>query len=119
MQTVVTPLPAQAPGPGHQVAELPLAPPAPRCTLHTLAAGASVQWLPGEAPPLLLLTEGLGKASLDGAALRVAAPSALCVPAGAALRLSNQGSSPMRWMALWLREGECASPAAAVPPDTS
>jgi quercetin dioxygenase-like cupin family protein len=68
--------------------------------LHTLAAGASVQWPPGEPAPLLLLTEGLGKAQLDGAALRVAAPCALCVPAAAVLRVSNQGSTPMRLLAL-------------------
>jgi hypothetical protein len=119
MQNVVIPLPAHAPGPGHQVAELPLAPPAPRCALHTLAAGASVQWLPGEAAPLLLLTEGLGKASLDGAALRLAAPCALCVPAGAALRLSNHGSTPMRWVALRPHEGRPGPGDAAAPHDTS
>src|SRR5512137_1779737 len=112
MQTVVTPLPAQALGPGHQVADLPLPAPAPRCQLHTLAPGASVQWPPGEPAPLLLLTEGLGKAALDGAALRVAAPCALCVPAAAALRLSNQGSTPMRLLALRPNAADTATAAA-------
>jgi hypothetical protein len=100
MQNVITPHPPHTQGPGHQVAPWPLPPPAPTCHLHTLAAGASVQWPPGEPAPLLLLTEGLGKAQLDGAALRVAAPCALCVPAAAVLRVSNQGSTPMRLLAL-------------------
>jgi len=119
MQTVITPLPAQALGPGHQAADLPLPAPAPRCQLHTLAPGASVQWPPGEPAPLLLLTEGLGKASLDGAALRVAAPCALCVPPAAALRLTNQGSTPMRLLALRPSAGDPVAAAAATPPDTS
>lgn len=118
MQPVITPLPAHARGPGHQVAELPLPAPAPRCQLHTLAPGASVQWPPGE-PALLLLTEGLGKAVLDGAALRVAAPCALCVPAAAALRLSNQGSTPMRLLALRPNAADPETTAAGAPPDTS
>jgi len=57
----------------------------------------------------LLLTKGLGKAQRDGAALRVAAPCAICVPAAAVLRVSNQGSTPMRLLALRLR-GHDTSP---------
>jgi hypothetical protein len=119
MQTVITPLPAHALGPGHQAAELPLPAPAPRCQLHTLAPGASVQWPPGEPAPLLLLTEGLGKASLDGAAQRVTAPCALCVPVAAALRLVNHGSTPMRLLALRPTAGGPDAAAAAAAPDTS
>jgi hypothetical protein len=115
MQTVVRPLPAQSPGPGHQVAEMPLAPTLPCCEWHALAPGCSVQWPAGRTPPLLLLTEGLGKAALDGAALRLAAPCALRVPATATLRLSNQGTTPMRWLAVWLQEPPAARPAARLP----
>jgi hypothetical protein len=119
MQTVIAPLPAHTLGPGHQAADLPLPAPAPRCRLHTLAPGASVQWPPGEPAPLLLLTEGLGKASLDGAAQRVTAPCALCVPPAAALRLCNQGSTPMRLLALRPIAGDPGAAAAPAAPDTS
>ena len=122
MQFVFTPLPARTDGPGQQVAELPFAAPTAHCHLHTLAPGASVQWPPREPAPVLLLTEGLGKAALDGAALRVAAPCALRVPAATTLRICNQGSTPMRLLAL--RSSDCsganaATVAAGAPADTS
>lgn len=107
MQTVIAPLPPQTAGPGHAVAELRL--PGLRCHLHTLDPGATAHWEAGPDTPLLLLVEGIGKAVLDGASQRVTAPSALCVAAGSTLRLTNQGTTPMRLLAL--RPGRAPSPA--------
>lgn len=100
MQTVITPQPPHAAGPGHAVAELLL--PGLPCELHMLEPGASAHWEAGPSTPLLLLIEGIGKIALDGASQRVAAPSALCVAAGSTLRLTNQGTTPMRLLAIQL-----------------
>lgn len=96
MQLVLTPPPPQAAAPGQLVADLPGAPAGTTLQLHTLATGAQALWPASSQGALLVLTDGLGKATVDGAALRVTAPCVLRQPAGAELRLANQGSATLR-----------------------
>jgi hypothetical protein len=66
--------------------------------IHVLAPGHTALWPGAEAGALWVLTDGLGKAVFDGSAQRIAAPCVLQQRAGAELRITNQGSTPMRVM---------------------
>lgn len=85
---------------GHQAAELPLAEQPFHISLHAIAAGASATWRTQLAPPVLVVLDGIGKVTIDGAPLRLSAPCTLCVPAGAEVRVSNQGGVTMRLLAI-------------------
>lgn len=101
MQLVVTAERPETVGPGHQAAQLPLPGQPLQISLHVIAAGASATWHNDAAtPPVLVVLDGIGKVTIDGAPLRISAPCALCAPAGAEVRVSNQGGVIMRLLAL-------------------
>jgi hypothetical protein len=98
MQNVLTPAPPHQASPGQWVTDLPGAPAGLHLQLHTVAPGHAAAWHSTEGGALLVLIDGLGKAGFDGAAQRVAAPCVVRQLAGAVLRITNQGSTPMRVM---------------------
>jgi hypothetical protein len=102
MQYLLIPPPAHASSAGHSCCFLP-APGLPgpeQLALHTLAAGAEFDAPAVASPALLALVDGQGKAALDGAVLRLAAPCVLRWPPATALRLINHGAVPLRWLLL-------------------
>jgi quercetin dioxygenase-like cupin family protein len=100
MQFIVTPRIPQTVEAGHQLAELPLADQPFQMSLHTIAPSTSATWIASPAAPLLVVLEGIGKVTIDGAPQRFSGPCALCVPAGAEVRISNQGGMSMRLLSL-------------------
>ncbi len=98
MQNVLTPALPRAASAGCWVTDLPGAPQGFSVQLHVLAPGHTGRWPAADAGALWVLTDGLGKAVFDGAAQRIAAPCVLRQLAGTALRVTNQGSTPMRVM---------------------
>jgi hypothetical protein len=99
VQLVLVPPTPRTLGPGHQAVALPGQFAGHELWLHTLAPFARAEWPGGDCAVLLVLTDGRGKATLDGAAQRVSAPCVLQPPAGGWLQITNQGPTPMRVLA--------------------
>ncbi|MDQ8023052.1 MAG: hypothetical protein REI94_14540 [Moraxellaceae bacterium] len=101
MQIVLMPQPPHSAAPGHQISDLAGAPAGSVLQLHTLMPCTQAGWPAVPHGVLLVLTDGIGKAVIDGAAQRVAAPCVLRLPAGSELRLLNQGAAPMRLVVMY------------------
>ena len=96
MQNVLTPALPQAAPAGSRVIDLPGAPAGWGVQVHLLAPGHTALWPAADVGAMWVLTDGLGKAAFDGAAQRIAATCVLRQRAGTELRITNQGSTPMR-----------------------
>lgn len=96
MQNVLTPSLPQVASTGSSVIDLPGAPAGLGVQIHLLAPGHTALWPAADAGAMWVLTDGLGKAAFDGAAQRIAATCVLRQLAGTELRITNQGSTPMR-----------------------
>jgi len=84
-----------------------------RLRLHTIAGGAGAVWAGSEVATVLMVLEGIGKVTIDGASQRMAGPCSMSAPPHAAVRIANQGALQMRVLEVLSRVP--ADPALPVP----